>query len=827
MRLFAPLKVLRPRSTALARSSACLPRSGAIMGRRFVSDEIAKRDKETGEVMDAEETGVVEKDDQETMLYFDHILPFRTSVWDLKQWLATLFVADKRPEAIKAHVAKLANPKDANGVGSIPGLEITDVVPMKRDGGAFIKFRVPSHWVLAEFNQKIQKNILEQTQHGIANWLQQPIAFQVKGKPWVEDLRRYPNKTIKVKYEGPALSEEELYSLFRRYGTIIDIIPDSSVATVSFESYRGAICAKNCITGITIDGTTLHVQYDKNTRKNALWDFIVNHNKISMPLIIALLAALAVMIFDPIREFFIENKITNRFSIGDNHVVKWLNNITNVTMTRIHDMLGQHVSNVSQRQLWSERMDIVKELKMWLEENVNTFIVVRGPRGSGKHELVMQHALHDHKDVLYIDCDKLVKSRNDTVFISNAAHSIGYFPVFPWLNSISSIIDLALQSLTGQKSGLSESKESQYRNMLSTALVAIRDISLRGYKPVIVNGTEEITVKEEDYLQQHPEKKPVIVIDRFTTMNRAESNNFVYKELADWAALLTSMNIAHIIFLTEDVGSQTLLSEALPDQVFKYVLLQDASKTAAKEYVMSSLHEDVDEEDSNDSPDDIEMKKRIAEKISLLETQVDQSLDPIGGRMLDLQAFVRRVRSGESPHEALGRMVQQTAEQITQIFLNKDQGVSNAQAWVLIKMLADKEFVQYKDFINHPLFKSSPETSLVSLEQHGLISMTRDRGVICDIRPAKPLFRAAFKNLLDDSNTYSVLETAYLYRLIAFETGKIQKWEKELESLAWYTNKREFNSRMQYLANKIEGSNSTILDAEEQIKKLKSIITKK
>jgi negative regulator of sigma E activity len=791
-------------------------------GHRFVSDEITKKDKETGEVVDTEETGVIEKDDQETVLYFDHILPFRTSVWDPRRWLASLFIADKRPDAIKAHVLALANPKDENGVGSIPGLEITEVVPMKRDGGAFIKVRVPYHWVLAEFNQKIHKNIQQQTKHGFANWLQQPTAFPVKGTPWIEDLRRLPNKAIKVKFEGPALSEEELYSLFRRYGTIIDIIPDSNVTTVVFNSFRGAICSKNCITGYKVNGTTLHVQYDRNMRRNAIWEATVNHNRISIPLFIALLAALAVIIFDPIREFFIEIKITNKFTIGKNNpLVKWVSDLTDFTMSHIHYMLGQDDSGPNHRRLWSERLDIVKELKLWIEENVNTFIVVHGPRGSGKHDLVIQHALHNRKDVLYIDCDKLVKSRNDRVFIKNAAQSIGYFPVFPWLNSISGIVDLALQSLTGQKSGLSESKDSQFRNMLSTAAVAIRDISLRGYKPVVHNGSEEITVKEEDYLQQHPEKKPVIVIDRFTAINRSEFNNFVYKELADWAAMLTQMNIARVIFLTEDVGTQRVLSDALPDQVFKYVLLQDASKDTAKSYVLDSLHEDIDVEDTNDSPADLEKKRSVSQQIADLELQLDECLEPIGGRMLDLQAFVRRVRSGEGPQEALSRMVQQTAEQITQIFLNRDQGVTNAQAWELVKMLSNEDHVDYKNFINHPLFKSSPEASLVELEQHGLISMTRDRGVICEIRPAKPIFKAAFKNLLEDTRTANVLETAYLYRLISFETAKIQKWEQELGSLSWFTNKKEFNNRIQYLANKIEVSNQTILDAEAKIKKLK------
>lgn len=797
-------------------------RRSVLVGRRFVSDEITKRDKESGEVMDAEETGVMEKGDQETLMYFDHILPFRTSVWDLKQWLATLFVATRNPESIKKHVLNLANPKDENGVGSIPGLEITELVPMQRDGGAFVKFRVPSHWVVGEFNQKIRKNIQQQTQHGIANWIQQPTAFQVKGTPWVEDLRRFPNKVLKVKYEGPALSEEELYSLFRRYGTIIDIFPDSAVATISFATFRGAICSKNCITGVKVNDTILHVQYDRNTRKNVIFDAIVNHNRISIPIFIALFAALAVIIFDPIREFFIKNKITNRFSITDNVAFRWLYDLTNLTMTRIQGIWGQHDDTGTRRGLWGERVDMVQELKLWIEENANTFIVVRGPRGSGKHELVLQHVLNDRNDVLYIDCDKLVKSRNDTVFIRNAAHSIGYFPVFPWLNSISGIVDLALQSLTGQKSGLSETKEVQYRNMLSTALVAIRDISLRGYKPVIHNGAEEVTVKEEDFLQQHPEKKPVIVIDRFTTISRSELDNFVYKELADWAAMLTTMNVAHVIFLTEDVGSQRLLSDALPDQVFKHVMLQDASKAAAKDYVLRSLHEDIDLEGSNESPDGLEKKQFILHQLGKLEDQLDTCLGPLGGRMLDLQAFVRRVRSGEGPEEALDRMVQQTAEQITQIFLNKDQGVANAQAWCVIKMLAERDCVEYAEFINHSLFKSSPESSLVDLEQRGLITMTRDRGVICDIKPAKPIFQAAFRNLLGEPRVSSVLETAFLYRLISFETAKIQKWEQELDSLSMYTNKKEFSPRIQFLAGKIDASNQVILGSEQTIKSLKA-----
>lgn len=789
-------------------------RSPLIKLRRFATDDIQRRDIEAGESVDANETGVIEKDEQETMLYFDHVLPFRSSIWDLRQWLSYLIVSDKRPEAIKAHVMELANPNSEHGA-SIPGLEITKLVPIKRDGGAFVKFKVPEHLTVSELNSKIQQNTIKESKHGVLNWLTQSAAFPVKGVPWIEDLRRYPNRTIKVKFSGPALSEEELYSLFRRYGTIVDIKPSSEQdkrATVIFRSFRGAICSKNCITGMKLNDTTLHVQYEKYNSKNVIFDWIVNHTRIAIPLFLAGLATLAVVIFDPIREFFVENKITNKFILSKkNSVVKWVNDVTNSTINSFQRFIGQNAKGGGKRGLWSERLDIVKELKLWIEENVNTFIIVRGPRGTGKHELVMQHALHDRDNILYIDCDKLVKSRTDSQFISNAAHEVGYFPVFPWLNSFSNVIDLGVQGLTGQKSGFSESKDTQFRNILSTVLVAIRNISLSGYKSMVGTGEDAHPVKEEDFLQQHPEKKPVIVIDRFSTTNKSESNAFVYKELADWTSMLVSMNLAHVIFLTEDVGTSQFLAESLPDQVFKTIGLSDASHESAKSYVLSQLQDEFQNE-----PD--EKKIEDEKTLSHISSDLDEALRPIGGRMLDLQAFARRVKSGEAPLEALGRMVSQTAEQITQIFLSKEQGMKNAQAWELMKLLADNETISYKQLIYNPLFKSSPEAGLLELERNGLISVSRDRGIMNTIVPAKPIFRAAFQNLVKDESLSKVLETTYLLKLISAETQKIQKFEDEVQKLSYFANERAFRGRLSYLADKIDASNNNIINAENAIK---------
>lgn len=403
-------------------------------------------------------------------------------------------------------------------------------------------------------------------------------------------------------------------------------------------------------------------------------------------------------------------KITHRFAFSrENYLIKELFKLTSFTVSSFKSLIGSENVETNKKQLWEERIEKVSDLKMWLEENNNTFVIVRGPRGSGKHDLVIQHTLHDRPNVLYLDCDKLIKSRTDSKFLMNAAAEIGYFPIFPWINSFTNVVDLAVQGLTGQKTGLSESKETQFRNMLTTALMAIRQVALKGYHPIVGRGDDAITMKEEDYLQQHPEKKPVIVIDRFN--DKAEMNGFAYKELSDWAAMLVQMNIAHVIFLTETVSPNQLLADSLPNQVFKTLILSDASKESARSYVLASL-------DHTEPLDDDQEKSKPIILSDDIKRELDESLEPLGGRMLDLQAFVRRVKSGENPKEALDKMVEQALEQITQIFLaeNVDQ-VKSAQAWELIEMLSKEPVVEFKNVVFRPLFKSAPEAGLLELEK--------------------------------------------------------------------------------------------------------------
>ena len=146
------------------------------------------------------------------------------------------------------------------------------------------------------------------------------------GRPWLEDLYRLPKSRLRVEFvpaqdsEPPAeLSQESLYSLFRRYGKIADITsqpPDSKVlpkfAYVDFVLVRDAIMARNCMHGFVLqeegskNPTRLRLSFEQRVKPHHIWDWITNHPRIVIPIIAAFLAAFTVAVFDPIREFFVK-----------------------------------------------------------------------------------------------------------------------------------------------------------------------------------------------------------------------------------------------------------------------------------------------------------------------------------------------------------------------------------------------------------------------------------------------------------------------------------------------------------------------------------------
>ncbi|GME85558.1 unnamed protein product [Ambrosiozyma monospora] len=295
---------------------------------------------------------------------------------------------------------------------------------------------------VVEFNKQVMANVQAHAHESFFyRYILRPNCFPVKGTPWIEDLGRYPSSRIKIGFEGPDLTEESLYMLFRRYGRISDIVlpaPDAKprVAVVQFRLLGSGICARHCITGMNFEDTILHIQYTPYIKPNAFLEFIKTHQKISIPIILALLAGIAVLIFDPIRLFFAKEKITGEYSISQNETYQKLSRSLGRMFSRVQRAFGGEKSSLNGAEgLWNDRSQNIEQVKLWLEENVNTFIVVQGPSGSGKRDMVEQNILKDRENVLYVNCENLTNARKDKEFINNFAKEFGYFPVFAWLST--------------------------------------------------------------------------------------------------------------------------------------------------------------------------------------------------------------------------------------------------------------------------------------------------------------------------------------------------------------------------------------------------------
>lgn len=800
---------------------------------------------ENDSVTSTKSTGVIDHvDSNQVLFFFNRVYPKWIARLYNKGFLRFLVPSALDDERWKQRVLSFTDSKDH----PLPaGVTVKEFVPMKRDGGAFINFTVPPGCSVKELATAIEQNVQRNKEASLNRTLWLPDAFPVKGTPWIEDLNRFPSSRMKVMFEGDKLTDEELYVLFRRYGHIVDIVPANSTtpyATVMFRSTDACICAKNCATGVRLNlgSTVLHLQYIPAKRVNYVTDFISSHQRIVLPILFAILATITVLVFEPIREHFIEVKIKRKYT-WDNHkdsylvkavyvpyrtLVRWISTSRDFIDDSIGSITGDSrrhaaitdipMGDMESDLFWSERSEKAEQVKMWICENANTFIVVRGPKGSGKREFVTDHALNSDKNLggkyLEIDCDPLIKSRADSIFLKRTAGQLGYFPIFTWTNSISQFIDLGLQGLTGQKSGLSESKETQFKNMLLLTASAIRRVALSDYESYKAEYKKQLQeksgddskfqdIREDDYLQLHPEAKPVIVVQNFLRKSESQ-NDFIYKLLAEWGAQLISSNTAHVIFITSDLASVSHLTNALPNQVFKNVSLADASMLSAKQYVARQL-----------------------QGVSVKEP-LDKYLAPIGGRMLDLQAFVRRVRSGEPMDHALNEMITQAAEQITTFFLNassnqagaSDATWSSTQIWALMKLFSEKELISFDDLVKSPLFgddKASVST-LSLLEKNDLISMQSDKGILVSIATGRPLYRAAIKTLVGDPKVYKLYETRFVKNLIQIENEKIAKLEDEIVKIAHLKDSKFVKERLEYIAEKINGSTDQVRKYESTIK---------
>ncbi|KAF2640681.1 escape protein-like protein 2 [Massarina eburnea CBS 473.64] len=787
-----------------------------------------------------EKSGHIRAGRNEGILFFENVFPLR-----LQKLLGIPFASTERPPNFLNYIiSPTVTGTDPSAIITKASeqhnlsIRATETLLRLKEGGAFVKFthdgRIPTSEV-----EKVLKQYLKEKRikPWWSPWRRMHVSL-VKGRPWVEDLFRLPTPRVRVEFVAPEpgvepveLSQEKLYELFRPYGKLNDIIvqpPDDKVlpkfAYLDYSKIGTAVVARNCMHGFLVGeragggkgGTLLRLKYEEKIKAHWIRDWIVNHPRIVIPILAAIVAGITVAVFDPIRTFFVKAHITGSLKIKE---AKWYQWVVGYA-TDFIPWHQKHHDDEGMEAVWDDRKDNIEQIKTWLIETADTFIIVQGPRGSGKRELVVDQALQDTKYKLILDCKPIQEARGDSATINAAAAGVGYTPVFSWMNSISGMIDMAAQGATGVKTGFSETLDSQLAKIWNTTGTALRQIALdQRHK-----DDKDAHLGDDEWLEAHPDKRPVVVVDNF--LHKSQEAGIVYDKLAEWAARLTTANIAHVIFLTNDVAYSKSLSKALPDRVFHQIPLSDCSPPVAKKYVMSYLDADV----ADDPPPRDGSPKVIPSETRTDLQELDTCIDLLGGRLTDLEFLARRIKTGESPTKAVNEIIDQSASEILKMYVftleTENRQWNPEQAWLLIKQLAQHDSLRYNELLLSDTFKTAGEKTIRALEQAELISIVSSpSGRPSLIKPGKPVYCSAFKRLTQDRVLQSRLDLAILTDLVKVENATIDKCEGELLRLSEISGQPSLISgRVQYLLAKLAKSQRAVEGYEGEMVGLKKVL---
>lgn len=242
-------------------------------------------------------------------------LPFLTDPEKiLHKLLAQIHEDQKIPAADPLNIAQRALPKDLS-------IQVKKILPRLKEGGAYATVSHDPNVSRSDIEAALQEYLEKKSPRPWFNPFKGIKSHLVRGRPWLEDLHRFPNKKLKVEFlpispgaEVAELPEETLYSLFRTYGKLGDITPQPSgskdlpkYAMLSYDNIRDAIMAKNCMHGFVVSvsegggkyGTILKMVYEQHAKAHAWRDWIFNHPRIVIPVLAALVGSMTIMIFDP------------------------------------------------------------------------------------------------------------------------------------------------------------------------------------------------------------------------------------------------------------------------------------------------------------------------------------------------------------------------------------------------------------------------------------------------------------------------------------------------------------------------------------------------
>ncbi|KAF8906048.1 RNA12 protein-domain-containing protein [Gymnopilus junonius] len=770
---------------------------------------------------------------REGWLYVDSVFPIQLGRWDFRHYFGFL-----RQEHLLTSLQRRLEQLSAFDFKPL------EYQPQPKDGGVFVRFsytppadlELPSHWTA------LQHALREQVakQGALPTWLGMGSGhlWVVRGSPWKEDLNRYASAILKVAFDGPDIQEQSLYEICRPYGRIRDLsspvpVPAGTLRSsyVTFQHVHSATVARNVIHGIDVASgpdsapakTRIRTQYEAPIESHVVSNWMSSHPKVVLPILIFLLGTLTYTIFDPVRSLMVEAKMLDWFDYRKFKFYEWLKSNT---LDRLSIISSPHPASKPENG-WKERGEAVSALQRYLNDMPSTIAFVHGPKGSGKASMVDSIIQQSERNTLFIDCKTLNNAPSDSALVAALAAQTGYWPVFNFVNSMGSLIDLASVGLIGQKAGLSNSLPEQLKQVLDVVTIALRRVALAHRSEIqkeiqnlkhieskrkqkeqrrrsILAGTwhdcrldsiagngimselgvgdeifsqdkelppqivdqEKSTIKSQALDDIGVDSLPVVVIRHFAAGWSTRED--VLTVLSQWAAYLVENKVAHVIVLSDNRENSKKLAKALPTKPLNTIALSDADSSSSLSFVNQKLQ---------DAGVDI--------GISPQETQY---VERLGGRASDLESLIHKVRSGMKVDEAVEDIINRGVAELRKSAFGDDADDAKNlpwtryQAWKVLKALSKSPEVRYHETLIDFPFKGD-EVALRNMEHAELISILTHDGRPSKIRPGRPVLKWVFDRVVNDKVFQASQELAYNEKQILDTEGKIREYEEELAVL--------------------------------------------
>ncbi|GJE86794.1 exonuclease [Phanerochaete sordida] len=786
----------------------------------------------------------------EGWLFIDSVFPVRLGTLDFRHYVGVF-----REETLLGRLSALLNSVNAHG------LQIKSVEPHHKDGGVFVKFGYDPGDSADEALAQIVADLRDAAaKHGgMPSWigLPQGNVWLVKGKPWREDMNHYASPIVRVFFEGPDLREEILYDLLRPFGRIVTIDPPTPPpagtlrsATVTFRHVRSAAIARNTIHGLAVpvdpssgNMTRLRTKYQQPIQAHVIRDYVSSHPKIFLPIFIFLIGSLTYTIFDPVRVFMVEGKLNDWFDLKEYKFYKWIRSNT-IDRFYLKSPEDEAAATPIKINAWKEREDAAGQLNRYLTDQPSTVAFVHGPQGSGKSRMISAMLKDTHRPALVIDVGALCAAGSDAALITGLATQTGYWPVFSFLNSMNSLIDLASVGLIGQKAGLSSSLTDQLKQILEVVGTALRDVNADARKRrakrqeeervraafaeqearvreriragtwhdprldcVAGNGImSELGVGDEWFGANDAEARPVVAAEGGEKgegeEKRPEGNGGERQERTEDAQTIETMPIV-ILRGFESKGGGARREEFLSvvsqwaaslveGEVAHVVVVSDNRENAkrlARALPSKPLNLiQLSDADSGSALSFVKQKLHDAGvEIDFQPEQVSY-IERLGGRAADLESLIHKIRSGMTVEQAVDDIISRGVSELRKNAFGDDADDAKnlpwtrEQAWKLMKELAKRSEIPYHDVLMDFPFKGD-EGPLREMEHAEFIAINTTNGRPTTIKPGKPVYRFVFEKLVHDPVFAAVQDIAYNQKIITANEAVVKACEDELMTL--------------------------------------------